>query len=100
MATDYTKLLNKLVPSPGGEDTVRMRTATVTAINSNGTVRISVSGVTITVDISRLASSGMLISVTVSVISFRGELLVIGTIADVPVARVIETAGYNIGISL
>ena len=99
MATDYTKLLNKLVPSPGGEDTVRMRTATVTAINSNGTVRISVSGVTIPVDIPRLASSGMLIGDTVSVISFRGELLVIGPVAEGPVAGVIETPGINFGNS-
>lgn len=91
--TDYTKLLNKLVPSPGGEDTVRMRTATVTAINSNGTVRISVSGVTIPKDISRLASSSMSMGDTVSVISFRGELLVIGAVAGGPTAGAMESHG-------
>src|SRR5690554_3189090 len=97
MAADYTKLLNKLIPSPGGEDTVRMRTATVTAINPDGTVRISMSGVTIPKDIPRLASSGMLIGDTVSVISFRGELLVIGPVAEGPVAGVTETPGINYG---
>lgn len=99
MATDYTKLLDKLIPSPGGEDTVRMRTATVTAINQDGTVRISMSGVTIPKDIPRLASSGMLIGDTVSVISFRGELLVIGPVAEGTVAGVIETPGINFGNS-
>lgn len=97
--TDYTKLLNKLIPSPGGEDTVRMRTARVTAINSNGTVRISVSGVTIPKDIPRLASSGMLVGDTVSVISFRGELLVIGPVAEGSIAGVTETPGINFGNS-
>lgn len=99
MAADYTALLRKLIPDPGGEDTVRMRTATVTAINSNGTVRISMSGVTIPKDIPRLASSGVLVGDTVSVISFRGQLLVIGPVAEGPVAGVIETPGINFGNS-
>ena len=77
MTIDYTKLLAKLDPQPGGEDVARMRTGVVDAVNSDGTVDLGISGIVIP-DVARLAGSIVAVGMVVNVISYRGSLLVIG----------------------
>lgn len=77
MVADYTALLRKLIPDPGGEDAVRLRTGVVTAVNGDGTVDVRVSGAIIRC--SRLASASVSNGDTVAVLTSLGEALVIGT---------------------
>lgn len=78
---DYNRLLGKIASSvnPGtdAEDKVRLRTATVSSINVNGTVDILLSAVTIP---SVPVLDGLVVAVgaVVQVLSSRGSLLVIG----------------------
>jgi hypothetical protein len=77
---DYNKLLAKLDPQPGGEDTARMRTGIVDAVNANGTVDLAISGIVVP-DVPRLEGSVAAVNTVVQVISYRGSLLVIGSVA-------------------
>lgn len=78
MAIDYTKLLAKLQPDPGGEDILRLRTGVVSAFNGNGTVDLLLSGVTVE-DVPYLLTGGAIgVGAVVQVISYRGALLVLG----------------------
>ena len=79
---DYTKLRKKLIPEPDGEPPVVMRTGTIDAVNSDGTVDVEMSSGIILPDIPRLASAGVAVGVVVNIISFRGSLLVIGPSAS------------------
>lgn len=79
-AIDYTKLLAKLNPEPGGEDVLRLRVGTVSVVNSDGTLNVAISGVVIP-SIPRLQSAALNTGDVVQVISYRGSLLVIGLVA-------------------
>ena len=79
-AIDYTKLLAKLDPQPGGEDTARMRTGIVDAVNSDGTVDLAISGI-IVPSVPRVNSLVVAENTVVQVISYRGSLLVLGSVA-------------------
>lgn len=81
MGIDYTRLLEKLNPDPGAEDTLRLRVATVTTINANGTVDITMSSGVIVPGVPRLSSASVSVGNVVQVISQRGSLLIIGTVA-------------------
>lgn len=74
--TDLHRILARLQPEPDGEPTLSRRTATLTAINGDGTVQINLSGV----DVQARALSGwnMTIGSTVQVLVERGDLLVLG----------------------
>jgi hypothetical protein len=72
---DYTRTLNRLEPAPDGESALRHRSAVVTAINSDGTVDIDLSGVAV-VGVSSLVFAG--IGEVVQVVAWKGDLLVIG----------------------
>jgi hypothetical protein len=78
---DYTKLSKKLVPGRDGEPYTSMRTGTVDAINSDGTVDIEMSSGVLVPDVPRLATVSVVVGDVVQMISFRGSLLVIGTSA-------------------
>lgn len=77
---NYTKLLAKLDPQPGGEDTARMRTGLVDAINADGTVDLGISGIVLP-DVPKLDGVVVVVGQVVNVISYRGSLLVIGASA-------------------
>lgn len=79
MVADYTALLKKLIPDPGGEDAVRLRAGVVTAVNNDGTVNVRVSGTII--QCSRLASASVSNGDAVAVLTSLGEALVLGTYA-------------------
>lgn len=77
MTIDYTKLLAKLDPQPGGEDVARMRTGIVDAVNADGTVDLGISGIVVP-DVPVLQGAYVSAGATVNVISYRGSLIVIG----------------------
>ena len=78
MVTDYTKLLSKLIPEAGGEDTA-LRTMVVSSVNSDGTVNLSTSGVIIP-NIPRLGNAAVVVGEPVQVLTIRGSAIVLGPI--------------------
>lgn len=85
MTIDYTRLIEQLDPQLDGEDPLKPRTATVNAVNSNGTLNIVLSGVIIP-NVPRLSSVGAVVGDVVQVQSSRGSLLVIGVSAQANIA--------------
>lgn len=77
MAIDYTRLIEKLDPHKDGQDNTTLRTATVSVVNANGTLDITLSGVVIP-GVPRLASVGAVVGDTVQVQVYRGSMLVVG----------------------
>lgn len=77
---DYTKLLDKLSPQPGGEDTIRLRSGVVDTVNADGTADVALSGVVVP-DIPVWGSVEVAAGVVVSVISYLGQLIVAGVVA-------------------
>jgi hypothetical protein len=77
---NYTKLLEKLDPTPGGEDKARMRTGVISAVNTDGTVDLAISGIVVP-DVPRLDGAIVPVGAAVNVIGYRGSLLVIGRTA-------------------
>lgn len=84
---DYSKLLRKLNPEPGGEDILRLRTGVVDAVNANGTLDVGISGLVVP-GVPRLSNITAAVGDIVQVISFRGALLVIGAVAGDAAGRV------------
>lgn len=92
---DYTRLIEKLSPRPGGEDEVRMRVGVVDTVNNDGTVDLVISGVVIP-DVPYLSGASVAPGGVVQVISYRGSLLIIGTVASagvVPFTPVLTSTG-------
>lgn len=77
---DYSGLREKINPDRDGQDVLQLRTATVSAIGTNGKVSITLNGVTVT-DVPYLVSSGIVVGTVVQVLVYRGSLLVIGAAA-------------------
>lgn len=77
---DYTRLLGKLQPEKDGESPVYLRTMTVAAVNGDGSVNLTTSGVTIT-NVGRLSSATVSVGNQVQVLVGRGVALVLGTVA-------------------
>lgn len=78
MGIDYTSLLDKLTPQRDGEPPTHLRTGTVAAVNSDGTVDITMSGGALVPDVPRLDSAHVAVGTVVQMLSFRGALLVLG----------------------
>jgi hypothetical protein len=81
---DYTRLRKKLVPEPDGEPATHLRTATVDAVNSDGTVDLLMNSGVVVPDIPKLESANVFSGMNVQVISLRGSLLVIGGVSSSP----------------
>lgn len=78
MPIDYTKLLEKIrTPKVDGEDELRLRVALVAAVNANGTVDLTLSGVTVP-GVPVLDGVAPAVGATVQVLSWLGALLVLG----------------------
>lgn len=78
MTIDYTKILQKIVPEKDGEAYTTLRTATVTALNGNNTVNITLSGTAVT----NVPIVGSILNLSVGqaaqVLTYRGGLLALG----------------------
>ena len=81
MPIDYTKIKKKLIPTPDGQDVLRLRTGTVSALNANGTVSVTLNGATVT-NVPVLSGALVLVGAVVQMLSYRGSLLVIGVTAS------------------
>ncbi len=79
---DYTRLVEKLQPTNDAEDPLRLRVATVTTVNANGTLDITMSSGILVPGVPKLATAYAVAGSVVQVISFRGSLLVIGAVAS------------------
>jgi hypothetical protein len=77
---DYTKLRKKIIPEPDGEDVTKLRVGVVSAVNTNGTCDVAISGVTIP-GVPRLAGADVYVGASVQIISYRGSLLILGLVA-------------------
>jgi hypothetical protein len=75
---DYTRLRKKIIPDPDGEPNLVLRTATIDAVNTDGTVDLEMSSGVIVPDIPQLQGSYAPAGAVVNVLSLRGSLLVIG----------------------
>lgn len=63
-----------------GQDVARLRTGVISAVNTNGTVDVTLSGVTVA-GVPHLMSAGIEVGTIVQLLSYRGSLLVLGTSA-------------------
>lgn len=74
---DYTKLRKKIVPEQDGQDVTRLRVGVVSAVNTNGTCDVAISGVTVA-GVPRLAGADVYVGGSVQILSYRGSLLILG----------------------
>jgi hypothetical protein len=88
---DYTTLIKKLVPDEDGQDVLRLRVGVVSAIATDGTVDLTLNGVTVP-DVPVLGGAYFAVASTVQVLSYRGSLLIIGA-AGPAAARPVATSG-------
>lgn len=103
MGIDYTRLLEKLNPDPGAEDTLRLRVATVTTVNANGTLDLTMSSGVLVPGVPKLASAVAPAGAVVQVITLRGSLLVIGAVSGtaVPGSGVsIQQGTFNVVVNV
>jgi hypothetical protein len=97
-SSNLTKLKKKLIPPPDGQDVAKLRTATVAAVNVNGTLNIVLNGATIT-NVPRLAGAFAVSGSVVQVLSYRGSLLVLGAVAPGPAGAMQKTGETTTGPS-
>jgi hypothetical protein len=77
---DFTKLLDRINPEPDGEDFLKLRTGVVSSVNANGTLDVTISGLTIP-NLPKLAGVSVPVNAVVQILSLRGSLLVIGAVS-------------------
>jgi len=95
---DYTKIKKKLVPPPDGQDDAKLRTATVSVVNTSGTLDITLNGTLIT-GVPRLAGAWAVVGSVVQVLSYRGSLLVLGVVSPGPAVGMSKTGTTTTGPS-
>jgi hypothetical protein len=94
MTIDYIRVLEKLIPGADGQDVLRLRTGTIEAINSDGTVDVAISGVTVE-DIPVLGSNiGLIEDQACQVLTYRGSLLVLGQVGSGAAGPVVKPYAY------
>lgn len=74
---NLTKIKKKLNPDPDGTPPLRLQTATVAAMDADGTVDITLNGTTIT-NVPVLGSARFVVGTVVQVLTYRGSMLVLG----------------------
>lgn len=76
-----SKIKKKLLPAIDGTDVLRLRTGVVSAVNSDGTCDVVISGATVAA-VPRLMEASVAVSTVVQMLSYRGSLLIIGRSAS------------------
>lgn len=89
---DWTKALERILPRSDGEDVLRLRKATVTTVDGDGTIDVLLSGVSLT-NVPTLEGSVHVVGDQTQLLVFRGGLLAIGpaSVGDDRAARGIMT---------
>lgn len=93
--TDWTRVIERILPTPGAEDVLRMRTGVVDEVNSNGTADVLVSGLVIP-SLPVMGGARVVADETVMLLSWRGSLVVLGAVSapgSTPVGSILEYAG-------
>lgn len=98
MTVNLTKLKRKLIPPIDGQDVLRLRTAVVTAVNSDGTLDITLAGEAVT-SVPRLGSAWAAVDSVVQVATYRGSLLVLGVTSPGPAGALVKTGSITGGPS-
>lgn len=80
---DYTRLRDKLNPTSqiGGVDELRLRVGVVAALNSNGTVELTISETTVS-SVPVLNGVPLFVGSVVQLLAYRGTMLILGTVAE------------------
>lgn len=78
-----TDVVDRLFPDPDGESPMLHRSAVVTAVNSDGTLTVDLSGVSVTVN--ALAGSGASVGDTVHLAAWAGDLISLGAAREATV---------------
>lgn len=86
MPIDLTQIKKKILPPQDGQDELKLRTGTVSAVNVDGTVNLTLNGVTVP---SVPVISGVTVSASqvVQVLTYRGSLMVLGGTGNKMVLR-------------
>lgn len=79
--TDLTRLLEKLDPRKDGESYTTLRAAPIAAINADGTIDITLSGVTVSAVPVVGSTSSFVVGRTAQVLTYKGALLALGQTA-------------------
>jgi hypothetical protein len=74
---NLTKIKKKLNPDPDGTPPLRLQTATVAAMDADGTVDIALNGTTVT-NVPVLGAARFVVGTVVQVLTYRGSMLVLG----------------------
>jgi hypothetical protein len=77
MPIDYSKIKRKLVPQPDGQDVLRLKAGTITAIGTNGTITVTLNSASVS-DIPVLSGAAVVVGETAQILTYRGSLLAIG----------------------
>lgn len=76
-----SKIRRQLLGEQDGQDVTRLRVGIVTAVNTDGTCDVTISGTTVP-GVPRLVEASVSIGSIVQMISYRGSLLIIGRAAS------------------
>jgi hypothetical protein len=85
MPIDLSQIKKKLTGPQDGQDVVRLRVGTVSAVNSDGTVDVTISGIVVP-SVPRLQGAVVAVGAVVQLTSYRGSLMVLGLVATDDVA--------------
>lgn len=76
-----SKIKKKILPLEDGQDGLKLRTGVVSAVNSDGTCDVTISGVTVA-GVPRLMEASVSVGTVVQMLTYRGSLLIIGRSAS------------------
>lgn len=92
-----SKIKKKILPPDDGQDTLKLRTGVISAVNSDGTCDVTISGVTVA-GVPKLAEAFVPVGSVVQLLTYRGSLLIIGasaTSAIMSTAASSSTAAFS-----
>jgi hypothetical protein len=78
MPIDLSEIRKKIASPADGQDVVRLRVGTISAVNADGTLDVTISGIVVP-SVPRLQGSPLAVGEVVQLTSYRGSLMVLGT---------------------
>lgn len=77
---NLSRIKKKILPPDDGQDTLKLRTGVVSAVNANGTCDVTISGVTVA-GVPRLQEASVAVGLVVQILTYRGSMIIIGRAA-------------------
>jgi hypothetical protein len=81
MPIDLSQIKKKIVGPQDGQDVVRLRVGTVSAVNADGTLDVTISGIVVP-SVPRLRGEPLAVGEVVQLTSYRGSLMVLDSTAS------------------